>query len=277
MERPEARALLYEGKAKQVFATDDPERVIVRYKDDATAFNAQKRGTVAGKGEVNNAVAALLYPELEAFGVPTHFLARLSEREQLVRRVRIVPVEVIVRNRAAGTFASRYGVEEGRPLDPTVIEFCLKSDALGDPPMNAATAVALGHASEEELETLFDLAAEVNDYLLARFAVAGLDLVDFKLEFGATGDGELVLADEISPDTCRLWDLETGEKLDKDRFRRDLGRVEEAYREVRRRLEDTVGVPLDLGEPDDDARAHDHRQRDHRGHRHAHEEEPPDA
>ena len=277
MERPEARALLYEGKAKQVFATDDPERVIVRYKDDATAFNAQKRGTVAGKGEVNNAVAALLYPELEAFGVPTHFLARLSEREQLVRRVRIVPVEVIVRNRAAGTFASRYGVEEGRPLDPTVIEFCLKSDALGDPPMNAATAVALGHASEEELETLFDLAAEVNDYLLARFAVAGLDLVDFKLEFGATGDGELVLADEISPDTCRLWDLETGEKLDKDRFRRDLGRVEEAYREVRRRLEDTVGVPLDLDEPDDDARAHDHRQRDHRGHRHAHEEEPPDA
>jgi len=275
--RDQARALLYEGKAKQVFATDDPERVIVRYKDDATAFNAQKRGTVAGKGEVNNAVAALLYPELEAFGVPTHFLARLSEREQLVRRVRIVPVEVIVRNRAAGTFASRYGVEEGRPLEPTVIEFCLKSDALGDPPMNAATAVALGHASEEELETLFDLAAEVNDYLLARFAVAGLDLVDFKLEFGATGEGELVLADEISPDTCRLWDLETGEKLDKDRFRRDLGRVEEAYQEVRRRLEDTVGVPLDLDEPDDDAHAHDHRHRDQRGHRHAHEEEPPDA
>ena len=277
MGRDQARALLYEGKAKQVFATDDPERVIVRYKDDATAFNAQKRGTVAGKGEVNNAVAALLYPELEAFGVPTHFLVRLSEREQLVRRVRIVPVEVIVRNRAAGTFASRYGVEEGRPLEPTVIEFCLKSDALGDPPMNAATAVALGHASEEELETLFDLAAEVNDYLLARFAVAGLDLVDFKLEFGATGEGELVLADEISPDTCRLWDLETGEKLDKDRFRRDLGRVEEAYQEVRRRLEDTVGVPLDLDEPDDDAHAHDHRHRDQRGHRHAHEEEPPDA
>jgi phosphoribosylaminoimidazole-succinocarboxamide synthase len=184
VERPDAREMLYEGKAKQVFATDDPDRVIVRYKDDATAFNAQKRGTVAGKGEVNNAVTALLYPELEDYGVPTHFLERLSEREQLVRRVRIVPVEVIVRNRAAGTFASRYGVEEGRPLDPTVIEFCLKSDALGDPPMNAATAVALGHASEEELETLFDLAAEVNDYLLARFAAAGLDLIDFKLEFG---------------------------------------------------------------------------------------------
>jgi phosphoribosylaminoimidazole-succinocarboxamide synthase len=258
VERPDAREMLYEGKAKQVFATDDPDRVIVRYKDDATAFNAQKRGTVAGKGEVNNAITALLYPELEAYGVPTHFLARLSEREQLVRRVRIVPVEVIVRNRAAGTFASRYGVEEGRPLDPTVIEFCLKSDALGDPPMNAATAVALGHASEEELETLFELAAEVNDYLLARFAVADLDLVDFKLEFGVTADDELVLADEISPDTCRLWDAETGEKLDKDRFRRDLGGVEEAYHEVRRRLEATVGAPLDLPEPHDGHHHHDH-------------------
>jgi phosphoribosylaminoimidazole-succinocarboxamide synthase len=274
VERPDAREMLYEGKAKQVFATDDPDRVIVRYKDDATAFNAQKRGTVAGKGEVNNAVTALLYPELEDYGVPTHFLERLSEREQLVRRVRIVPVEVIVRNRAAGTFASRYGVEEGRPLDPTVIEFCLKSDALGDPPMNAATAVALGHASEEEFETLFDLAAEVNDYLLARFAAAGLDLIDFKLEFGVTADGELVLADEISPDTCRLWDAETGEKLDKDRFRRDLGGVEEAYHEVRRRLEATVGQPLDLPEFDDEH--HDH---DHPDHLHAHREgeEPHDA
>ncbi len=262
VERPDAREMLYEGKAKQVFATDDPERVIVRYKDDATAFNAQKRGTVAGKGEVNNAITALLYPELEDYGVPTHFLARLSEREQLVRRVRIVPVEVIVRNRAAGTFASRYGVEEGLALDPTVIEFCLKSDALGDPPMNAATAVALGHASEDELEMLFDLAAGVNDYLLARFGVAGLELVDFKLEFGVTGDGELVLADEISPDTCRLWDAETGEKLDKDRFRRDLGGVEEAYHEVRRRLEATVGQPLDLPEPDDEHdHHHDHEQR----------------
>jgi len=272
VERPDARELLYEGKAKQVFATDDPDRVIVRYKDDATAFNAQKRGTVAGKGEVNNAVTALLYPELEAYGVPTHFLAWLSEREQLVRRVRIVPVEVIVRNRAAGTFASRYGVEEGRPLDPTVIEFCLKSDALGDPPMNAATAVALGHASEEELETLFDLAAEVNDFLIARFAAASLDLVDFKLEFGVTPGGDLVLADEISPDTCRLWDAETGEKLDKDRFRRDLGGVEEAYHEVRRRLEATVGAALDLPEFDDV----DHEQHDHL-HAHRDGEEPHDA
>jgi len=277
VERPEARALLYEGKAKQVFATDDPDRVIVHYKDDATAFNAQKRGTVVGKGEVNNAVTALLYPELEAFGVPTHFLDWLSARDQLVRRVRIVPVEVIVRNRAAGTFAKRYGVEEGRPLDPTVIEFCLKSDALGDPPMNVATAVALGHATEEQIEALFDMAAEVNDYLLARFAVAGLDLVDFKLEFGETPDGRLVLADEISPDTCRLWDLETGEKLDKDRFRRDLGRVEEAYHEVRRRLEATVGVPLDLDEPFDDEDDHDHHHDHDGGHRPAAAAEEPDA
>jgi len=256
VERPKPRDLLYEGKAKQVFATDDPDLVIVHYKDDATAFNAQKRGSVAGKGEVNNAVTALLFPALAAHGVPTHFVEQLSARDQLVRRVRIVPVEVIVRNRAAGTFAKRYGVDEGLPLDPTVIEFCLKSDALGDPPMNAATAVALGHASEEELEALFDLSAEVNEYLLARFAVAGLDLVDFKLEFGVTADGELVLADEISPDTCRLWDLETGEKLDKDRFRRDLGRVEEAYLEVRRRLEATTDVPLDLG--DDEEEHHHH-------------------
>jgi phosphoribosylaminoimidazole-succinocarboxamide synthase len=267
VERPDAREMLYEGKAKQVFATDDPGLVIVHFKDDATAFNAQKRGTVAGKGAVNNDVTAMLYGELEAFGVPTHFVARLGERDQLVRRVRIVPVEVIVRNRAAGTFAQRYGVEEGRPLDPTVIEFCLKSDALGDPPMNVATAVALGHATEEQIEELFELSAAVNDYLLARFAVAGLDLVDFKLEFGVDGDGELLLADEISPDTCRLWDVETGEKLDKDRFRRDLGGVEEAYLEVRRRLVATVGVPLDLDEPDGDG---DH---DHHGHHHPHDDD----
>ena len=276
--------MLYEGKAKQVFATDDPERVIVRFKDDATAFNAQKRGTIAGKGEVNNAVSTLLYRELQEAGVPTHFVTQLSPREQLVRRVRIVPVEVIVRNRAAGTFASRYGVEEGLPLDPTVIEFCLKSDALGDPPMNAATAVALGLAGEAELELLFELAAEVNEYLLARFAVAGLDLVDFKLEFGVDDDDQLLLADEISPDTCRLWDLETEEKLDKDRFRRDLGGVEEAYQEVRRRLEATVGVPLDLG-PDDHAdheHEHEHGPEHEHGHdRHGHDqdggEEPHDA
>ncbi len=238
--------MLYEGKAKQVFATDDPETVIVRYKDDATAFNAQKRGTVSGKGEVNNAVSAMLYQELEQRGVSTHFLGWLSPREQLVRRVRIVPVEVIVRNRTAGTFAKRYGVEEGLPLDPTVIEFCLKSDALGDPPMTATTAIALGHATQAELDGLLALAETVNAFLQERFAAAGLDVIDFKLEFGFTGDGRLVLADEISPDTCRLWDKDTAEKLDKDRFRRDLGGVEEAYQEVLRRLEasasGTVGV-----------------------------------
>jgi len=250
--RPEPRELLYEGKAKQVFACDDADVVIVRYKDDATAFNAQKRGTVSDKGVVNNAVSAMLYGELEAFGVPTHFVEQLGARDQLVRRVTIVPVEVIVRNRAAGTFAKRYGVDEGLELDPVVVEWCYKSDALGDPPMNTATAVALGLADEAQLEAMFDYAADVNDYLGARFAVAGLELVDFKLEFGIDAAGELRLADEISPDTCRLWDAETGEKLDKDRFRRDLGGVEEAYQEVWRRLRDTQGRDLELPEDDFD-------------------------
>ncbi|TVR92956.1 MAG: phosphoribosylaminoimidazolesuccinocarboxamide synthase [Trueperaceae bacterium] len=250
--RPEPRELLYEGKAKQVFACDDADVVIVRYKDDATAFNAQKRGTVSDKGVVNNAVSAMLYGELEAFGVPTHFVEQLGARDQLVRRVTIVPVEVIVRNRAAGTFAKRYGVDEGLELDPVVVEWCYKSDPLGDPPMNTATAVALGLADEAQLEAMFDYAADVNDYLGARFAVAGLELVDFKLEFGIDAAGELRLADEISPDTCRLWDAETGEKLDKDRFRRDLGGVEEAYQEVWKRLRDTQGRDLELPEDDFD-------------------------
>jgi len=250
--RPEPRELLYEGKAKQVFACDDADHVIVRYKDDATAFNAQKRGTVSDKGVVNNAVSAMLYGELEAFGIPTHFVEQLGARDQLVRRVTIVPVEVIVRNRAAGTFAKRYGVDEGLELDPVVVEWCYKSDPLGDPPMNTATAVALGLADEAQLEAMFDYAADVNDYLGARFAVAGLELIDFKLEFGIDAAGELRLADEISPDTCRLWDAETGEKLDKDRFRRDLGGVEEAYQEVWRRLRDTQGRDLELPEDDFD-------------------------
>jgi phosphoribosylaminoimidazole-succinocarboxamide synthase len=253
--RPEPRELLYEGKAKQVFACDDADLVIVRFKDDATAFNAQKRGTVSDKGVVNNAVSAMLYAELEAFGVPTHFVEQLGARDQLVRRVTIVPVEVIVRNRAAGTFAKRYGVDEGLDLDPIVVEWCYKSDPLGDPPMNTATAVALGLADEAQLEAMFDYAADVNDYLGARFAVAGLDLIDFKLEFGIDAAGELRLADEISPDTCRLWDAETGEKLDKDRFRRDLGGVEEAYQEVWKRLRDTQGRDLELPEDEVD---HDH-------------------
>jgi phosphoribosylaminoimidazole-succinocarboxamide synthase len=219
--------LRYEGKAKKVFATDNPERFVVMYKDDATAFNALKRGTIAGKGVVNN---------LEDCGIPTHFVEKLSEREQLVKAARIIPIEVIVRNRAAGSFAKRYGVEEGLELDPVVIEWCYKSDELGDPPLNDAAAVALGLATPEEMETLFELTVEINEALVPFFAERGLELIDFKLEFGELPSGEIVLADEISPDTCRLWDLESQERLDKDRFRRDLGGVEEAYQEVYRRV-----------------------------------------
>lgn len=224
--------LRYEGKAKKVYATSDPGRFIVEYKDDATAFNAVKRGTISGKGAVNNAVTAAIFEMLAEAGVPTHFVAKLSEREQLVKAVAIIPVEVIIRNRAAGSFAKRYGVEEGGELTPTVIEWCYKSDELGDPPMNDATAVALGFATEDELATLFELAAQINDILLPYFAARNLDLVDFKLEFGCLPTGDIILADEISPDTCRLWDAASGKKLDKDRFRRDLGNVKEAYQEV---------------------------------------------
>ena len=238
---PERLRQKYEGKAKKVWETSDPELLIVEYKDDATAFNAQKRGTIARKGVINNSISARLYSLLEEQGVPTHLVSHLSEREQLVRAVEIVPVEVIVRNRAAGSFAKRYGVEEGLELDPIVVEWCYKSDELGDPPMNDATAVALGFATEEELVQLFEMAVEVNEFLTHYFAGRRLELVDFKLEFGRTRQGELVLADEISPDTCRLWDATSGERLDKDRFRRDLGGVEEAYQEVLRRvMDDTV-------------------------------------
>lgn len=233
---PARTELRYEGKAKRVYATADPDLYRVEYKDDATAYNAAKRGTIAGKGEMNAAITATLMRHLETEGIRTHFVAQLGPNEQLVRRVEIVPVEVIVRNRAAGSFAARYGVEEGPDLDPIVIEWCLKSDALGDPPMNDATAVALGFATEDQLEALFEGAIAVNESLRPFFAERGLDLVDFKLEFGTDADGQLLLADEISPDTCRLWDLESGERLDKDRFRRDLGGVEEAYREVARRV-----------------------------------------
>ena len=233
---PARTELRYEGKAKRVYATADPDLYRVEYKDDATAYNAAKRGTIAGKGEMNAAITATLMRHLETEGTRTHFVAQLGAREQLVRRVRIVPVEVIVRNRSAGTFARRYGVDEGIPLDPIVIEWCLKSDELGDPPMNDATAVALGFATEDQLEELFEGAAAVNDALVPFFADRGLVLVDFKLEFGVDAEGRLLLADEISPDTCRLWDAASGERLDKDRFRRDLGGVEEAYLEVHRRL-----------------------------------------
>lgn len=226
----------YEGKAKKVFATSDPSRYIIAYKDDATAFNAQKRGTIQAKGIVNNAVTSRLFELLEARDIPTHFIAKLSEREQLVRAVEIIPLEVIVRNLTAGSFAKRYGVEEGLPLEPTVLEWCYKSDALGDPPLNEDTAIALGWATAAELATLRRLALEVDRILGGFFAARGLKLVDFKLEFGKTQDGNIVLADEISPDTCRLWDTDTNKKLDKDRFRRDLGEVEEAYQEVLQRV-----------------------------------------
>ncbi len=233
---PEKLEQRYEGKAKKVYATRDPELYIVEYKDDATAFNAQKRGQISGKGAVNNAVSSHLFEFLEKQGVKTHFVQKLSEREQLVRAVTIIPLEVVVRPYAAGSFAARYGTDEGLKLTPTVLEWCLKSDALGDPPLNDDTALALGLASVSDLAELRKLALRIGTLLSAHFEKVDLKLVDFKLEFGHLGTGELVLADEISPDTCRLWDVQSGERLDKDRFRRDLGGVEDAYREVARRV-----------------------------------------
>ncbi|MBQ2618045.1 MAG: phosphoribosylaminoimidazolesuccinocarboxamide synthase [Oscillospiraceae bacterium] len=233
----EKAGLLYEGKAKKVFATANPDLLIVSYKDDATAFNGQKRGTVAGKGVVNNRMSNALMRMLELQGVPTHYVETLSDRETLVKRVEIVPLEVIVRNRSAGSFSQRYGVAEGLEFPTPTLEFSYKNDALGDPLLNSSHALALGLATREELETIRLLALDINDLLRDFWTACGVTLVDFKLEFGRLPDGDIVLADEISPDTCRLWDSATGEKLDKDRFRRDLGGVEDAYREVLRRLE----------------------------------------
>ena len=233
----EKAGLLYEGKAKKVFATANPDLLIVSYKDDATAFNGQKRGIVAGKGVVNNRMSNALMRMLELQGVPTHYVETLSDRETLVKRVEIVPLEVIVRNRSAGSFSQRYGVAEGLEFPTPTLEFSYKNDALGDPLLNSSHALALGLATREELETIRLLALDINDLLRDFWTACGVTLVDFKLEFGRLPDGSIVLADEISPDTCRLWDSATGEKLDKDRFRRDLGGVEDAYREVLRRLE----------------------------------------
>ncbi len=231
------REQIYEGKAKRVFATEKPELVIVAYKDDATAFNGVKRGTIAGKGVINNLMSNVLMQHLESCGIPTHFVKQLSDRETLVRKVKIVPLEVIVRNLSAGSFAKRYGVEEGIPFSSPTIEFSYKNDELGDPLLNEYHALALKLASKEELEEIKQYAFQINDLLKAFWAACGVTLVDFKLEFGRLADGKIILADEISPDTCRLWDSETGKKLDKDRFRRDLGGVEEAYQEVMERLE----------------------------------------
>ena len=227
---------MYEGKAKKVFRTDDPERFIVEYKDDATAFNGQKKGTILGKGAINNRMTNMLMQVLEKQGVPTHFVEELSERETVVTKVTIVPLEVIVRNISAGSFAQRYGVEEGIVFDEPTIEFSYKNDDLGDPLMNQYHALALKLATKEEIDTIKAMALKVNAALKEFFLGVGIKLVDFKLEFGRTTDGTVILADEISPDTCRLWDKETNEKLDKDRFRRDLGNVEGAYQEVMRRL-----------------------------------------
>jgi len=228
-------ALLYEGKAKRVYSTDDPRQCIVEFKDDATAFNGVKKGTITDKGIMNNAMSSHLFTMLGAAGVANHFLGRVSDREMLVRRVQIIPLEVIVRNIAAGSMSKRLGIPEGTILDKPVVEFSYKDDALGDPLVNEDHIRALGAATDEEVATLRRLALRVGDLLRERFGSVGITLVDFKLEFGRM-DGTILLADEISPDTCRFWDTATGEKLDKDRFRRDLGGVEEGYHEVLGRL-----------------------------------------
>ena len=232
----EKREQMYEGKAKKVFATDDDSLCIVSYKDDATAFNGEKRGTIMGKGVINNRLTNRLMRLLMDDGIPTHFVEELSERDTLVRRVSIVPLEVIIRNISAGSFAKRYGVEEGIVFARPTIEFSYKNDELGDPLMNSYHALALGLATEEEIDTIKAYSFKINELLKAFLLEHGIELVDFKLEFGRLPDGTIVLADEISPDTCRFWDVETHEKLDKDRFRRDLGGVEDAYQEVMRRI-----------------------------------------
>ncbi len=226
---------IYEGKAKKVFTTDDPDCVIVSYKDDATAFNGQKRGTIVGKGVVNNKVSNHFFKLLESKGIPTHFVEQLSDRETVVKKVEIVPVEVIVRNKAAGSFSKRMGIEEGTELKCAILEYSYKNDDLGDPFINSYYVRALGLATDEEMDKIKDISFKVNDILIEYLKGFGVELIDFKLEFGRF-HGDIILADEISPDTCRFWDIETGRKLDKDRFRRDLGDVEEAYKEIISRL-----------------------------------------
>ncbi|MCI8400583.1 MAG: phosphoribosylaminoimidazolesuccinocarboxamide synthase [Lachnospiraceae bacterium] len=227
--------LLYEGKAKKVFRTDDEDVLIVDYKDDATAFNGLKKGTIAGKGAINNRMTNRVFQLLEKEGIPTHYVEELSERETAVKKVEIVPLEVIVRNVAAGSFSKKLGIEEGRALLCPTLEFSYKNDELGDPFINTYYALALGLATREELDTIAEMTFKINEVMKAYFANAGIELIDFKIEFGRY-HGEIILADEVSPDTCRLWDIKTHEKLDKDRFRRDMGNVEDAYNEVFKRL-----------------------------------------
>lgn len=228
--------MLYEGKAKQIFRTDDPEKIIIHYKDTATAFNNIKKATIEKKGVLNNAISSIIYRELEKAGVKTHFIEKLNDRDQLCRRVSIIPLEVIVRNVIAGSMAHRLGLEEGIEPKNTIYDLCYKREELGDPLINDHHAVALGLVSYEDLAQIYRMTARINKILKALFARINIRLVDFKIEFGRTSDGEIVLADEISPDTSRLWDMTTRERLDKDRFRRDLGRVRESYEEILERL-----------------------------------------
>ena len=228
--------LLYEGKAKKVYTTDNEDYLIVDYKDDATAFNGEKKGTISGKGVINNRVSNHLFKMLAEKGIENHFVEELSDRETVVKKVSIVPLEVIVRNIAAGSLAKRLGLEEGTKMSRTVLEFCYKDDALGDPMVNDYHILAMGFATEEELKLISDYSLKINKILSDYLKEVNIELIDFKLEFGKTSDGTIVLADEISPDTCRFWDSTTGEKLDKDRFRRDLGGVEDAYNEILKRL-----------------------------------------
>ena len=228
--------MMYEGKAKKIYATDKADEVIVYYKDDATAFNGEKKGQIEDKGVMNNEITSILFEMLEKKGVKTHFIKKLNEREQLCKKVEIVPLEVIVRNVAAGSMAKRLGLEEGFKLKTTVFEFSYKDDELGDPLINSYHAVAIGAATFEEIDTLLAMTAKINDILKEVFAAQNINLIDFKIEFGRMADGTIVLADEISPDTCRFWDATTGEKLDKDRFRRDLGNVKDAYIEILKRI-----------------------------------------
>ena len=232
----EKRGQLYEGKAKKVFETSDPNYLIVDYKDDATAFNGLKKGTLESKGLINNKVTNYLMKMLGEKGIPTHYVEEISDRETIVKRVSIVPLEVIVRNIAAGSLAKRLGLAEGTKMKKTVLEFCYKDDALGDPMVNEYHIYAMNLATPEEVKTISDYALRVNEILAEFLSHAKIELIDFKLEFGRLPDGTIILADEISPDTCRFWDSETGEKLDKDRFRRDLGNVEGAYKEILHRL-----------------------------------------
>lgn len=227
---------LYEGKAKKVFATEDPAYCIVSYKDDATAFNGLKKGTIAGKGVVNNRMSNFMFQLLERNGIKTHYVEELNDRETLVRRVKIVPLEVIVRNKAAGSLSKRLGLPEGTPMKTPVLEFCYKNDDLGDPIVNEYHILAAELATKEEVETISAMALKINELMCEFFRSVNVDLIDFKLEFGRCADGTIVLADEISPDTCRFWDIHTQEKLDKDRFRRDMGGVEEAYEEMMKRI-----------------------------------------